>query len=45
MSAFNNLNMILTWIRGSEMAIADGGGEGEAVDQGVALTPHLEQVG
>ena len=27
------------------MAVTDGGGEGEAVHQGVALTPHLEQDG
>ena len=27
------------------MAIADGGGKGEAVDEGVALTPHLGKSG
>ena len=25
------------------MAVADGGGKSEAVNQGVALAPHLEQ--
>ena len=27
------------------MAIADGGGKGEAVDEGVALAPHLGKSG
>ena len=26
------------------MAVSDGGGKGEAVDQGVTLAPHLDKV-
>ena len=26
------------------MAVSNGGGKGEAVDQGVALAPHLDKV-